>query len=300
MTKTQRRRAVEGYLFVAPWLLGFVGFVAGPMAFAAYISLTSWTGLSGVKFVGLANFGGLLHDDVFWGSLRVTAYYTFLSVPLGLAVGLGLALLLNQRIAALAWFRTAFYLPSITPMVAVSVIWWTIFNVDFGVLNAILGWFHVAPVDWLLSSRWVMLSLVIMSLWGAGGSMVIYLAGLQAIPTELYEAAEIDGATSIAKFFAVTVPMLSPIILFNLVVGVIGSFQVFTNAWIMTRGGPGQSSHFLVLYIYENAWQFFRMGYASALSWLLFFVVFACTVVIFRATSGAVYYAGAQEGKQSW
>lgn len=300
MTRAERRQALEGYLFISPWFIGFVLLVAGPMAFAVYLSLCSWTGLAEVKFIGLDNFRLLLRDDSFWNSLRVTAYYTFLTVPLSLVLGLGLAMLLNQRIVALAWFRTAFYLPSITSTVAVAVIWWTLFNVDFGLVNTILGWFGIEPIPWLVSGKWVIPALVIMSLWGVGGSMVIYLAGLQGIPTELYEAAEIDGASGVAKFQAVTVPMLSPVILFNLIMGIIGSFQVFTNAWVMTRGGPGGASRFLVLYIYENAWQFMRMGYAAALSWVLFFIVLGFTLLVFRLTGRYVYYAGAQEGARRW
>jgi multiple sugar transport system permease protein len=298
LSKAQRRRVIAGYLFISPWVLGFLAFTAFPMIFAAYISLTKWTGITPERFLGLANYGQLLRDPIFWSSLRVTVYYTFLSVPLNLAVGLGLALLLNQQIAARSWFRAAFYLPSIAPMVAVAAVWVTIFDANYGLLDTVLGWFGIQPIAWLGSEQWVIPALIIMSLWGVGGSMVIFLAGLQGIPTELYEAAEMDGASATAKFSSVTVPMLSPVILLNLIIGMINSFQVFTNAWIMTGGGPGDASHFLVLYIYQNAWEYLQMGYASALSWVLFGIILIFTILVFKLTSGSVYYAAAQEGKQ--
>jgi multiple sugar transport system permease protein len=237
---------------------------------------------------------------VFWTSLWVTLYYTALSVPVTLVVGLGLAMLLNQKIAARGLFRTAFYMPSVIPSVAVAVTWWTIFNPDFGLMNAVLSWFGVSGIPWLDSSDWVVPSLVVVSMWGIGTTMVVYLAGLQGIPSELYEAANIDGAGQLAKFVGGTVPMLSPVILFNVVMSVIASLQIFTTAYVMTRGGPGQSSHFLVLYIFERAWQSLQMGYASALSWVLFLVVLLFTLLLFRLSRRYVYYAGTDEGTRTW
>jgi multiple sugar transport system permease protein len=295
--KLERRRAVEGWLFVSPFVVGFVLFFAGPMLFAVYISLTDWPILATPKFVGLRNFVELVGDDLFWKSLNITVYYTLFSVPLNLLAGLGIAMLLNQRIRALALFRTLFYVPAVVTGVAVAVLWWMMFNTEYGLLNTVLQLVGLPGAPWLTHTRWVIPSFILMSVWHVGGSMVIYLAGLQGIPSELYEAAGIDGAGGWARFRSITLPMLSPVLLFNVVLGIIGSFQSFTNALIMTNGGPSQASLFYVLYIYRNAWEYNQMGYAAALAWILFAVILLVVMVTFRATASRVFYAGGAAGE---
>jgi multiple sugar transport system permease protein len=292
MGKLERRRAIEGWLFVSPFVVGFLLFFAGPMLFAAYISLTDWPVLATPKFVGFRNFRTMIVDNLFWKSLGITAYYTFFSVPLNMVAGLALALLLNQKVRGLAFFRTLFYIPAVVTGVGVAVLWWAIFNTEYGMLNNILRMVGLPAIPWLIHTQWVIPSFIIMSLWQVGGGMVIYLAGLQGIPTDLYESANIDGAGAWARFRYITLPLLSPVLLFNLILGIIGSFQSFTNALVMTNGGPSQASLFFVLYLYRNAWQYNQMGYAAALSWALFAVVLVLTIFIFRMTASRVYYAG--------
>lgn len=296
MGHLERQRAIQGWLFVSPFVVGFLFFFAGPMLFAAYISLNSWPILGEPTFIGLRNFTNMIVDDVFWKSLRITAIYTFFAVPLGMAAGLGLAMLLNQKIRGLALFRTLYYMPAMITGVALAVLWWMMFNTEYGLINQVLRIFGIQEIPWLSGTQWVLPAFIIMSLWQIGGGMVIYLAGLQGIPTELYEAATVDGAGGWARFIHITIPMLSPVLLFNFVLGVIGSFQTFTNALVMTNGGPSQSSLFYVLYIYRNAWQYNQMGYAAALSWALFLVILVLVVIIFRATSTRVFYAGNTRG----
>jgi multiple sugar transport system permease protein len=288
----ERQRAIQGWLFVSPFILGFILFFIGPMGFAAWISLHDWPILADPTFIGLENFTNMFADDVFWKSMWITTIYTVVSVPLGMAVGLGLAMLLNTKVKGLAVFRTLYYVPSVVTGVSVSVLWWMMFNTQYGLINGVLRGIGIEQIPWLTNTNWVLPAFIIMSLWQVGGGMVIYLAGLQGIPTELYEAAAIDGAGGWSKFINITIPMLSPVLLFNLVLGVIGSFQSFTNALIMTNGGPSQSTLFFVLYIYRNAWQYNQMGYAAALAWALFAVILVLTLLIFRATAERVYYSG--------
>lgn len=291
MGKLERQRIIQGWLFVSPFVVGFLLFFAGPMLFAAYISLNQWPVLGEPTFVGLLNFKNMFTDDLFWKSLQITTIYTIFSVPLGMAAGLALAMLLNTKIRGLALFRTLYYVPAVITGVALALLWWMMFNTEYGLINEALGLFGVEPIPWLTHTNWVLPALILMSLWQVGGGVVIYLAGLQGIPSELYDAASIDGAGGWARFRNVTIPMLSPVLLFNLVLGVIGSFQSFTNALIMTGGGPSQASLFYVLYIYRNAWLYNQMGYAAALSWALFAVILVLVVMIFRATSSRVFYA---------
>ena len=243
-------------------------------------------------FVGLRNFVYMVTDDLFWKSLRITFIFTIFSVPLNMALGLALAILLNQKIRGLAVFRTLFYIPSVITGVAVAVLWWTMFNTEYGLVNAGLQAIGIPAIPWLTHTAWVLPSFIIMSLWQVGGGLIIYLAGLQGIPTELYEAANIDGAGGWTRFRHITLPMLSPVLLFTFVLGVIASFQSFTNALVITNGGPSQSSLFFVLYIYRNAWQYNQMGYAAALSWVLFAAILILTIIIFRLTSTRVFYSG--------
>ncbi|HTY59478.1 MAG TPA: sugar ABC transporter permease [Bacteroidota bacterium] len=292
------RRTLEGYLFISPWIAGFILLTAGPMIASLYISGTSWTMLSPPAWVGAQNYAQLLGDDARFGiSLLNTLYYVILAVPLGLVVSLLLALLLNRKYPGRGLFRTLFFLPSITNLVAVSLLWMWILNPEYGLLNSAL---RLAGIDgplWFQSDVWAKPALVIMSLWGTGGTMIVFLAGLQGIPGELYEAASLDGAGTFRKFIHITLPMISPAFLFNLIVGIIGSFQVFTQAYVMTgsaqpgsEGGPNNATLFVVLYLYKKAFQEFTMGYAASIAWVLFFIILAATVFQMKLARRWVYY----------
>jgi len=268
-------------------------FTIGPIIASFYLSLTNYDIINPPNFVGFSNYKTLfLEDRLFWQALKVTAIYTAGSVPLQLICGFMIALLMNQKLKGISVFRTIYYLPAVVSGVAVSVLWKWIFMPDVGIINILLSKIGIRGPNWLGDPSWVLPALIVMSLWGVGGGMVIYLAGLQGIPTELYEAAELDGAGRWAKFKAITIPMMSPVIFFNLVMGVIGSFQTFTQAYIMTSGGPQNASLFYILYLYQRAFQELRMGYASALAWILFLVILLCTLIIFKTSAGWVYYEG--------
>ncbi len=242
------------------------------------------------RWIGLGNFLRLLNDRLLGTSLWNTAYYTFLSVPLQLLLALVLAVALNQPLRGRSVYRTIFYLPAITPAVANAVVWSQIFSAEYGVLNQILRLLGLTPVRWLFVPALAKPAFIFMSLWGVGPQMVILLAGLQNIPKELLEAAEIDGAGAWARFRHITLPMLSPSLFFNLVIGIIGSFQVFTSAFILTRGGPQNATLFLVLYLYQNGFSWFKMGYAATLAWLLFAIVMILTLVQIKLSGRWVYY----------
>lgn len=250
------------------------------------------------EWIGLENYNELfVKDPLPLQSLRVTVTYSLMSLPIQIFLGLFLAMLLNNKIRGLSFFRTIYYLPAILSGVSVALLWRWIFQPEFGLLNMSLALVGIQGPSWLMDRDWVLVSFVIMSFWTVGGSMVIYLAGLQGIPTVLYEAAEIDGANGVQRFISVTFPMLSPVILFQLVMGVIGSFQIFTSAYIMTKGGPANASLFYTLYLYRQGFQYFRMGYASALAWVLFICILVLTLFIFRTASSWVFYES--ETKQS-
>lgn len=287
-------RNLEGYLFISPWLVGFLCLTLGPIIASAYLSLTDYDVVSRAEFIGLQNFANLFKDVHFFNALRVTFIYTLFSVPLGMIGSLAVALLLNYPSRFSAIFRTIFYLPAVVSGVAVAMLWLWIFEPDFGLLNYLLSFVGITGPAWLYDPTWVLPAFILMSLWGVGGNMVIYLAGLQGIPTHLYEAAQIDGANAWGQFVHVTLPMLSPVLFFNLIMGIINSFQVFTQSYIMTGGvgGPGDASLFYVLYLYQNAFQWFKMGYASALAWILFLVILLCTLLVFRGSKNYVYYEG--------
>jgi multiple sugar transport system permease protein len=293
VSKLMRQEAIDGYLFLAPWLIGFVLWVAGPMLASAGLALMRWDLFSSPVWVGGANFQQLLRNPLVKVALWNTAYYSFLSVPLNLCLALTTALLLNQRIRFQAWFRTFFYLPSVMPAVANAVLWLWILNPDVGLANSLLRWLGLPPLQWLWHPATSKPSFILMGLWGTGNTMVIFLAGLQGIPQSLYEAAEMDGANWWRRFRAVTLPMLSPAILFNLVMGIIGSFQVFTGAFLMTNGGPQNSTLFAVLYLYRVGFEQFNMGFASALAWLVFVIILVFTLVQLRLSEAWVYYEGA-------
>lgn len=243
--------------------------------------------------IGIGNFTRLFNNDpLFWKSLFATAYYTFLSVPLVITAAFVVATLLNQKVKGLAIFRTIFYLPSVVPAVANSVLWLWLFNPDFGLINSLLNSIGLPGFLWIYDEAQVIPSLVLMSVWGMGNTMIIFLAGLQGVPQHYYEAAEIDGANGWEKWRYVTIPMVSPVMFFNLVMGIIGTFQVFAQAYIMTDGGPNNASLFMVYYLFQNAFLYGRMGYASALAWVLFVIILVFTILVFRSSSSWVYYEG--------
>ncbi len=292
----RRQEALTGYLYISPWLAGFLAFTAFPFLASFYLSFTDYTVVSQPRFAGLANYAeALTGDDLFWGSLRRTFTYAAVGVPLGIAGSLACALLLNQRLPGTTVFRALFFLPSLTPLVALALLWQWIFQPDFGVLNFLLA--QVGIVDgpgWLSSIEWALPSLIIMSLWATvgGGQMVIFLAGLQGVPQELYEAVEIDGGGVWRKFRHVTLPMISPTMFFNLILGIIGALRVFTVAYVSTEGGPAYATWFYILHLYTQAFKYFNMGYASALAWIFFLILIAFTYLQVRASRHWVFYAG--------
>lgn len=294
-----RREAREGYLFAAPWLLGFFLFVFGPMVVSILMSFTKWDGITPmdrIEWVGLENYRQLLGDDPrFLKALSNTAWYVLFAVPLGTANALGMALLLNQEVKGQTVFRTLFYLPSVVSGVATATMWLWLFNPSFGPINLALSRLGVPQErlpGWLTDPDWALWVFIFMALWGVGNAMLIYLAGLQGVPTHLYEAADLDGAGAWVRFRHVTLPMLTPTILFNLIMGVIGSFQTFTQSFIMTGGGPEDATLFLVLYLYQKAFQQFQMGYASAMAWVLFVMVMTLTLLLLKSSKRWVYYEG--------
>lgn len=291
--KLRREEAIWFYITVSPWLIGFILFTAGPFVASFILSFTQYNVVNPPRWAGLDNYLNLVADPVFWISLRVTFSYTVLSVPLGTGLALALAIWLNQKWPLIRLLRTLFYMPNLVAGVALSILWLWLLDSEFGLINLVLyEIFQVPGPRWLLSGTWVIPSFVLMSLLSTGGPMLIILAGLQSVPTELYEAAEIDGANAWRRFRNVTLPMISPIILFVLITGMIGAFQFFTPAFVMTQGGPSNQSRFYVLYLYQNALQYFHMGFASAQTWILFVVILGSTYLCLRTSERWVYYTG--------
>jgi len=284
------REAVDGWLFILPWLLGFLFFTAGPMIASAVLSFWEWEILTPPIWVGLANFRQMAVDPLFLLALYNTAYYTLLGVPLYLLAALGMALLLNLPLRGIAVYRTIFFLPSLTPAVANALLWVWIFSPDFGLANYFLQAVGLPAQKWLFDVNLAKPALILMGLWGVGSQMIIFLGGLQGIPQSLYEAASIDGANEWRRFWNITLPLLSPTIFFNLVIGIIGSFQVFTTAYIATQGGPQNATLFYVLYLWRNGFDYFKMGYASALAWVLLLIILLLTAIQFRLAKRLVYY----------
>jgi multiple sugar transport system permease protein len=295
-----RNEAIWGYLLIGPWIVGFIVFTLGPMIASLLFSFSDYAIGKPLVFIGLKNFFELFIKDYrFWLSMRITLTYAVAAIPMGLVAGLLLALLLNAKVPGIAVWRTLYYTPSVVSGVAVAVLWMYLFNPRFGIINWLIGivlnFLQITGVQlpgWLSSPVWALPALIIMSLWGVGGGMIIYLAGLQGIPTALYEAAEIDGANKLQTFFKITLPLITPVLFYNLVTGIISTFQIFTSVYVMTSGGPAESTLFYNLYLYNNAFRYHRMGYASALAWVLFMFVMVLTLLVFRSSSIWVYYEG--------
>jgi len=292
--KPKKRESILGYLYISPWIIGFLIFTAGPMMASIYFSFCDYQLLIPPKWVGISNYIRIFFDDqLFLKSLWNTFYYTVGSITLGVLGSLFLAVLLNQRVRGETIFRSMFYLPTLTPAVAMAILWGWLFNTEFGLINRTLSKIGIRGPAWLYSTEWVIPAFIIMSLWGIGGSrMIILLAGLQGIPQELYDAAEVDGVNWWTRLRYITLPLLSPSIFFVIVTGIIGSFQIFTASYIMTGGGPANASLFYVLYLYRNAFEYFKMGYASALAWILFIIIITLTLFQFKLAGKWVYYGG--------
>lgn len=287
------REARTAYWLISPWTIGFLVFTLGPMVASFYYSFTDYSITKSPKLIGFGNFIEMFFNDYrFWHSLRVTFQYAIFAIPVGLVLGLFLALLLNTKVPGISVWRTLYYTPSVVSGVAVAILWAYLFNPQYGLINWLLGMVGIKGPGWLNSPDWALWALIIMSLWGVGGGMIIYLAGLQGIPTALYEAAEVDGANKIRQFFAITLPLITPVLFYNLVIGIISTFQIFTSVYVMTAGGPVESTLFYNLYLYNNAFRYQRMGYASALAWILFVIVLVMTLLVFRSSAMWVYYEG--------
>ena len=285
-----RREFYAGYFFAMPWFIGFLVFGGGPLIFSLFMSFCEYDVLSPPRFVGLNNYQELFFNDpLFYKSLWNTVYMA-IGIPLGMMVSLGIALLLNHEVKGMAVYRTLYYLPAIMPGVAASILWIWIFNPHEGILNALLARVGIQGPAWLQQESWSKPSLILMGLWGAGAGMIVWLAGLKGIPRHLYEAAELDGAGVFRRFFSITLPMLSPYILFNMVMGLIGTFQIFTQAYIMTRGGPVDSTLFYAFALFNNAFRYMKMGYASAMAWILFAIVLVLTLLQLWISKRWVYY----------
>ena len=288
--------ALWSYFFIGPWLIGLVLLTIGPMIASLYYSFTEYDILTPAKWIALKNYTKLFTDPLFWQSMKVTLQFALLALPLNLIIGYLLAVLLNQKVPGLNLWRTLYYLPSVISGVAVAVLWARLFNPNLGWINyflkSIVG--INQPPGWLQDPQWAVPALIIMSLWSVGGTMIIYLSGLQGVPTALYEAARVDGANKFQSFIHITLPMTSPVIFFNLVIGLIGTFQYFTVAYTTSggTGGPARSTLFYNLYLYQNAFVYFDMGYASAMAWVLFFIVLVLTLLVFRSSASWVFYEG--------
>lgn len=283
------------YLFILPWLIGFLVFALYPILASLYYSFTDYDIISSPKFIGLDNFRELFQDELFYKSILVTLKYTFISVPLGLFLSLIFAMLINMKIPARGFFRTAMYFPSMVSGVSMSLLWFWIFNPEAGIFNYILSLFGVKGPAWFLDEKFAMWGLIIMTFWGVGAGMIIFLAGLQGVPASLLEAAKLDGAGKWRSFWSVTFPMISPVFLFQLIMAVIESFQVFTQAYVMTQGGPNYSTRFYVFNVYVSAFKDFRLGYAAAMAWLLLVAILIVTVIIMKSSNRFVYYEGGRD-----
>jgi multiple sugar transport system permease protein len=288
----ERRRILLGLVFCAPWLIGLCVFMLYPLVAALYYSLCDYSVLLPAVFIGLDNYVELFQDRLFWKSLWNTTYYALGAVALGTLAALTLALLLNARVKGLSFYRTVFFLPSLMPIVAGSILWMFMYKGDGGIINTLLERAHISGPAWLADPRFAKLAIVLMSAWSAGHAMVVYLAGLQEVPASLYEASIIDGANFWQRLVHITLPMISPVIYFNVIMGIIGGFQVFTQALIMTdaTGSPEESTLFYVLQLYNVGFQDLRMGYASAMAWVLFLIILALTYAATQVSRRWVTY----------
>lgn len=293
--KNSRRETLTALMFISPWIIGFSVFLLYPLLASIYYSFCDYSVLRPPVYIGMTNYRNLWHDEVFRGTLWNTAIYSLLALPISAFVALCLALLLNTKVKGLVFYRALFYVPSLVPAVAVGVLITWIFNGQHGVLNEMIGpplhLIGLKPPQWLGDPFWAKGTLIIMAAWGAGNAMVIYLAGLQDVPQALYEAADLDGAGGLAKIWHVTLPMLSPVILFNVIMGIIGTLQVFTVPYLISpAGSPARSIYFYTMYLFDNAFLYHKMGYASAMGWIMFLIILALTGLSLRLSKRFVHY----------
>jgi len=297
ISRSALRENLLGYAWISPWIIGFLVFTLGPMVASLIFSFTNYRIINQPKWAGWQNYTyALVEDDLFWPSLARTFQYVAISVPIGLFGSLLLASLLNQRVKGESIFRTMFYLPSLTPAAAAAILWVWLLNYKVGLVNYVLSLVGIQGPPWLGSQQWAIPAIILIGMWTGigGGRMIIFLAGLQGVPEELYEAAEIDGAGWWRRFRHITLPMISPTIFFNMILGIIGALQVFTTAYITTKGGPGRATWFFALHLYTHAFEYFDMGYASTLAWLMFIIILVFTLIQLRLSDRWVFYAGAR------
>ncbi|MDC3416004.1 carbohydrate ABC transporter permease [Aquibacillus salsiterrae] len=291
--KTQtRKNYIIAYIFLLPWLIGFFSLVLGPMVSSLYLSFTKFDLLNPPEWIGLANYQDMFSDDKYWASVKVTLQFVFIAVPTQLIAALLVAVLLNKGIKGVGIYRTVYYLPSLLGgSVAIALLWKNLFGID-GIINQVLGFFGIAGQGWVSHPDYALGTIIILATWQFGASMVIFLAGLKQIPSELYEAAAVDGSSKVNTFFKITLPLLSPVIFFNLVIELIKSIQVFTSAYIISEGtgGPINSTLFYTLYLYQRGFSYFEMGFASAMAWVLVFVLGVMTIMIFLSSKFWVHY----------
>jgi len=294
--RRERRRLLSGLLFSSPFWLGFILLTAIPMAASVYFSLTNYGVLTAPKWIGLKNYLDLPQDTAWTHALLNTVAYAVLAIPLSVGLGLLVAILLNQKVKGIAVWRTIYYLPSITPIVAYAVLWKWMLSRDYGVINSILGVVGIKAIDWLSDPYWIIVAFVMTSLWGVGGTMVINLAGLQSIPTDLHDAARVDGAGPLQVFLNVTWPMMTPVLFYNLIIGIVGAMQSFTFFFTLTQGWGNISytdvGAVYMVYLYRVAFQLYRMGYGSAMAWVLFAIILVLTLLVVRTSRRWVYYEG--------
>ncbi len=289
----RRKEGRAGFLFALPWLFGLLAFMFYPLLMSLYYSFCDYSALRAPVWIGTDNYSELFHDEVFWTCVKNTLLYACVSLPLGMVMAIGLAMLLNLNVKGMSIYRTIFFIPSLVPMVSLAMLWLWILNGDYGVLNTALASIGIKGPNWLGDVAWSKPALILMSVWGVGNAMLIYLASLQDVPASLLEAAELDGANSWQKTRNVTLPMISPVIQFNMVMGIIGSLQVFAIPFVMFPGGtPARSTYFYAMYLYDNAFNYSRMGYASAMGWILFLVILLLTLVALKLSNKHVHYGG--------
>lgn len=291
-SRLRTKEAIEAYAMILPLLVGLLAFNLWPMIRSFIISFQDYDVVNPAKYAGADNYMRLSRDPLFWQSLKVTTIYSVVSVPLGLLLSLLTALLMNRKMRFIGVFRAIYYLPVVVAGVPVALLWMWIFNPQYGLANVALKSAGLPEQQWLSSPKTALASLIFMSLWGIGGAMLVFLGGLQGVPKHLYEAAELDGCNRFQMFRNVTLPMLSPVILYNLIMGIIGSFQTFTQAFVMTNGGPANSTLFYALYIFKNAFYYLDMGYASAFAWILFAIILVLTLIVLRSSTFWVHYEG--------
>ncbi len=299
MSPRSRREALEAYLSISPWLIGFLLFSLGPILASVYYGFTQWTIVRPPEWRGLDNYVRMFtKDPLFWQSLKVTSLFVVMSLPLKLVCGLGLSLLLNLKVRGMNVYRTIFYIPAVISGVAVSLMWMWLLQPDTGVINTLLDLINIKGPGWFWDPKWALPSVALMSVWSVGGSAVIYLAGLQNIPPHLYEAAEIDGAGRWQRFWRITLPLLTPTLFFQLIIEMIGSFKIFTQAFVITKGGPLKATYFYLFYFYEESFQNFNMGYASALALVLMIIILIATIFVNYTSKRWVYYESEPGGEQ--